>query len=134
MCQLPAWLRGKLDPDDSFANAALRHENPRSVRDRSTSKYSATYGRALNEQLIDATRKFAREHTAGTRDDFAQSCVRLADWLAAGHTSPSERAERNEQFLMSSRRALVGLPRRAAGRGRDAIPPESSRRGDRAAR
>ncbi len=43
-------------------------------------------------------RKHGRTRTDVSPDELAHSSVRLADWLAADHTSPSERADRNERF------------------------------------
>jgi RNA polymerase sigma-70 factor (ECF subfamily) len=54
--------------------------------------------RALANNLIDAARKFARTKDDFSPDALAESSLRMADWLAADHTSPSERAVRNEQF------------------------------------
>lgn len=108
-CQMPAWLRGKLDPADlvqqTLLDAQAAHDRFRNLSDHEVLSYLR---RSLANDLIDATRKFAREHAA-TPDDFAQSSVRLADWLAADHSSPSERAARNEQFERLAV-ALADLP------------------------
>jgi RNA polymerase sigma-70 factor, ECF subfamily len=42
-------------------------------------------------------------------DDIARSSVRMLDWIEAKHTSPSERAERNERFERLAA-ALTELP------------------------
>lgn len=109
-CQLPTWVRGKLDPADLVQQTLLEAVAvPEKLAGRPDHEVLAYLRRALSNNLIDAARKFAR-----TRDDLspaaaAESSVRLADWLAAGHTSPSERADRNERFeLLAS--ALAGLP------------------------
>ncbi len=98
-CQMPAWLRGKLDPADLVQQTLLEaHE----VRDRLTGRTELEVlgymRRMLSNNLIDAARKHGRSRTDVSPDEIAHSSVRLADWLAADHTSPSERAERNEQF------------------------------------
>jgi RNA polymerase sigma-70 factor (ECF subfamily) len=108
-CQMPARLRGKLDPADLVHQTLLDAHSARDrFRDRSDLEVLGYLRRALANDLIDAARKFAREH-AGALDDCAGSSVRLADWLAADHTSPSERAARNEQFERLAG-ALAGLP------------------------
>ena len=52
--------------------------------------------RALTHNLIDATRKHAAAR--GELAAVGESSLRLADWLSAEQTSPSERADRNERF------------------------------------
>ena len=74
-------------------------------RTMSRSTTASPVTRSLSNNLIDAARKHGRSRT----DTLAQSSVRLADWLAADHTSPSERAERNERFERLAH-ALAGLP------------------------
>ena len=54
--------------------------------------------RALTNNLIDAARKFAPAKGELSPDAAAQSSLRLADWIAADHTSPSERADRGGAF------------------------------------
>lgn len=98
-CQMPAWLRSKLDPADLVSQTLLEALAARDrFADRSDLETLGYLRRALSNNLIDAARKFARSQTDVSPDDCARSSVRLADWLAADHTSPSERAERNEQF------------------------------------
>lgn len=97
--QMPDWLRGKLDPADLVQQTLLETHAARDrFADRSDLEALGYLRRALSNNLIDAARKFARSQTDVSPDDVARSSVRLADWLAADHTSPSERAARNEQF------------------------------------
>jgi RNA polymerase sigma-70 factor (ECF subfamily) len=108
-CQMPVWLRGKLDPEDLVSQTLLdAHAARDRFRDRSDLEVLGYLRRGLTNDLIDATRKFAREH-AGATDDRARSSARLDDWLRADHTSPSERAARNEQFERLAA-ALTDLP------------------------
>jgi RNA polymerase sigma-70 factor (ECF subfamily) len=109
-CQMPAWLRGKIDPADLVQQTLLEvladHDKLVGRTDLEALGYLR---RALSNNLIDSARKFARTQAEVSPNDFAQSSVRLADWLAADHTSPSERAERNEQFERLAG-ALAELP------------------------
>lgn len=98
-CQMPAWLRGKFDPSDLVQQTLLEaHEAREKLAGRTDLEVLAYLRRALANNLIDVARKFAHTQADVSPDDFARSSVRLADWLAAEHTSPSERAERNERF------------------------------------
>jgi len=99
-CQLPDWVRGKLDPADLVQQTLLEAlKAADKFIDRPEHEVLAYLRRALTNNLIDATRKFAR-HRGG---DLAANVVedssrRLEEHLAANHTSPSERADRNEHF------------------------------------
>lgn len=98
-CQMPEWLRGKLDPADLVQQTLLEAHTARERFEGRTALEALVYlRRALANNLIDATRKHARSRTDVSPDACAQSSVRLANWLAAEHTSPSERADRNERF------------------------------------
>jgi len=109
-CQTPAWLRGKLDPADlvqqTLLEAVAARERLAALTDLEVRAYVR---RMLSNNLIDAARKFAPGRADVSPDDFARSSGRLADWLAADHTSPSERAARNERFERLAG-ALAGLP------------------------
>lgn len=96
---LPTWLRGKLDPADLVQQTLLEAVAAADkLTGRAEYEVLAYLRRALVHNLTDALRKHGRTRTDVSPDDFAQSSVRLADWLAADHTSPSERAGRNERF------------------------------------
>jgi RNA polymerase sigma-70 factor, ECF subfamily len=114
-CQLPAWVRGKLDPADLVQQTLLEAVAADKLAGRPDHEVLAYLRRALTHNLIDATRKYAP-----TKAEAAAlgSSVRLADWLAAEQTSPSERADRNERFerlavamtdLPDSQRVVVEL-------------------------
>ena len=109
-CQMPAWLRGKLDPADLVQQTLLEaHEAREKLVGRTALEVLAYARRALANNLVDAARKFARSRGDMSPEDIAQSSVRMADWLEAGHTSPSERADRNERFERLAA-ALAELP------------------------
>jgi RNA polymerase sigma-70 factor (ECF subfamily) len=109
-CQMPEWLRGKLDPADLVQQTLLEaHAARERVEGRTVLEMLAYLRRALSHNLIDATRKHARSRTDVSPDACALSSVRLADWVAAEHTSPSERADRNERFEKLAS-ALAELP------------------------
>jgi RNA polymerase sigma-70 factor (ECF subfamily) len=109
-CQMPAWLRGKLTPDDLVQQTlAEALAAPEKLAGRPDPEALGYLRRALANNLIDAARKHGRARADVSPDDFAQSSVRLADWLAADHTSPSERAARNERFERLAS-ALAELP------------------------
>lgn len=93
--QMPGWLRGKLDPTDLVQQTLLEAVKADGLAGQPDHAALAYLRRALVHNLIDAARKYAH-----TKADAAalDSSVRLADWLAADHTSPSERADRNERF------------------------------------
>ncbi len=96
---LPAWLRGKLDPEDLVSQTLLEAlKTPEKFDERAEHEVLAYLRRALSNDLTDAMRKHGRTRTDVSPGDLAQSSVRLADWLAADHTSPSERAGSNERF------------------------------------
>lgn len=106
--QAPAWIRAKIDPADLVQQTLLEaHKDREKLEGRSDGEVLAYLRRALTHNLIDAARKFARTKTDVSPDAVEASSVRLADWLAADHSSPSERAARNERFA----RLAAGLSR-----------------------
>ncbi|MCE9563595.1 MAG: sigma-70 family RNA polymerase sigma factor [Planctomycetes bacterium] len=110
--QLPGWVRGKLDPADLVQQTLLEglaaEEKLVGRPDHEILRYLR---RALANNLIDTARKFARNRDDLSPEAMAESSIRLADWLAADHTSPSERADRNERFARLAV-ALSELPDR----------------------
>lgn len=109
-CQLPHWLRGKLDPADLVQQTLME-----AIASQDRMAHLSEHGkisfirRILSNNLIDTIRRFGRSKTEISPEDGAASSVRLADWLAADHSSPSERAERNERFERLAS-ALAKLP------------------------
>ena len=107
---MPGWLRGKLDPADLVQQTLLEvHLACDRLAPMADHEVLAYVRRMLSNNLIDAARKHGRSRTDAASDDSGESSVGLADWLAAEHTSPSERAERNERFERLAV-ALAGLP------------------------
>ncbi len=109
-CQLPGWVRGKLDPADLVQQTLLEAlRMPEKFDGRPDHEVLAYLRRALANNLIDAARKFARSRDDLSPDALAESSIRLEKWIAADQTSPSERADRNERFARLAE-ALSGLP------------------------
>lgn len=108
-CQLPNWLRGKLDPADLVQQTLMEaHASRERLANLPEFPKLSFIRRILSNNLIDNIRRFDRTKTEISAEADAASSVRLADWLAADHSSPSERAERNERFE-SLASALVKL-------------------------
>jgi RNA polymerase sigma-70 factor (ECF subfamily) len=113
--ELNLHLRRKLDPADIVQQVFLRacNANPgfRSVEASATAGWLRTI---LKSTLIDAVRHYQRDRRdvrlerpiAMRLDDSAAGFER---WLVGDHTSPSQRAERNEDLLRLAD-ALAGLP------------------------
>ena len=97
--QTPGWVRSKLDPSDLVQQTMLEAlRGGERLQGLPDGEVLAYLRRALTNNLIDASRKFARSRTDVSPDAFAESSSGLVGWLAAADTSPSERAVRNERF------------------------------------
>lgn len=108
--QLPAWLRPRLDPADLVQQTMLEAwRGYARLAGRPDHEVRGYLLRALANNLIDAVRKFAQARGDVSPDALAESSMRMAEWVAADHTSPSERADRNERFAHLAV-ALTGLP------------------------
>lgn len=94
-CQMPGWVRGKLDPADLVQQTLLEAVKADGLAGQPDHAVLAYLRRALVHNLIDATRKFAAARVEMMA--LGESSLRLADWLAAEQSSPSERAARNER-------------------------------------
>jgi RNA polymerase sigma-70 factor (ECF subfamily) len=110
--QLDPRLQGKIDPSDVVQQTlAKAHQNRDQFRGRTEAERAGWLRRILANTLIDAARKFQRE--LQLEHSFEQavdaSSARLEAWLAADQSSPSERADRQEQ-LLGLARALAQLP------------------------
>jgi RNA polymerase sigma-70 factor (ECF subfamily) len=109
-------LKAKLDPSDvvqetlAQACAALAD-----FRGTTEAEREAWLRAILARNLLHAVRKYLVQQKADVRRErpleplAEQSSVRLADWLAAEQSSPSEQAMNNEQALRLAR-ALDTLP------------------------
>jgi len=108
-------LRAKVDPSDVVQQTLLQaHQNFRLFRGRTDAELAAWLRQILAHHLAHLIRDFAR----GKRDVAAErslearldvSSARLGDWLAAGQSSPSDRAARDESAVRLAE-ALADLP------------------------
>jgi len=103
--QLDRRLHGKLDPSDVVQQTLLSaHENRHQFRGRTEAEFLGWLRQILANHLAGAVRRFA----AGLRNvnrerslegGLEESAARLDVWLAADHSSPSQRAMRQEMHL-----------------------------------
>jgi RNA polymerase sigma-70 factor (ECF subfamily) len=113
--QLGSSLRSRLDPSDLVQQTLLRaHQALDGFRGRSADEMTAWLRRILARTLADAVRDHgrARRDAALERSlerSVEESSARLDAWLAAEQSSPSQRAERNEQLMLLIT-ALAELP------------------------
>ena len=117
----PALLQMGRRPDSGLGPVQARSGGSRSAnfarsdsRRATSSQPAAPRGarflrRSLTNNLIDAARKFGRSRSDVSPDALAESSGRLADWLVAADTSPSERAARNERYARLAAE-LAALP------------------------
>jgi RNA polymerase sigma-70 factor, ECF subfamily len=113
--QLSPALRGKLDPSDAVQLTLLKaYEALGQFRGRTAAELAAWLRQILARTLANAV----RDHGRGRRDvalerslerSLEESSARLGAWLVAEQSSPSQRAERDEQALLLVR-ALAALP------------------------
>ena len=109
-CQVPHWLRPHLDPADLVQQTLLEAWSAwERLAGRPEHEVRGYLFRALANNLIDAVRKHAPARGDVSPDALAESSMRMAEWVAADHTSPSDRADRNERFAHLAV-ALTGLP------------------------
>lgn len=108
-------LRGKLDPADLVQQALLRaHLAFDDLRDRQPAVLSAWLRKILARTLADAMKHYQRDKRdlaleRSIEAEFDRSSSGLASWLAADQSSPSQRAEKNEELLRLAD-ALALLP------------------------
>ncbi len=113
--QLNPVLRGKLDASDVVQQTLLKaHQSLDQFRGHSPAELTAWLRQILARTMANA----ARDHGRGRRDvalersleqSIEESSARFDAWLAAEQSSPSQRAERNEQSLILVK-ALAELP------------------------
>jgi len=89
---------GNLDASDIVQDVLLKaHAGQGQFRGHSEGEWRAWLRRILANTIIDAIRDAANEPMI--RDALEKSSLRLEAWLAAEHTSPSGKAEREERLL-----------------------------------
>jgi RNA polymerase sigma-70 factor (ECF subfamily) len=107
--QIGPRLRGKLDASDVVQQTLLHaHENRTQFRGRTEAEWLAWLRAILANALAAAARRFATEARDLGRErsleaELDRSASRLEGMLAAGHSSPSERAVRGEELLNLAR-------------------------------
>jgi RNA polymerase sigma-70 factor (ECF subfamily) len=113
--QLPARLRGKLDPSDLVQQTMLRaYLALGEFRGLTTAELTAWLRRILTHVLANAVRDFSRARRDVNLERSLEAAVedsslRLENWLAVAHPTPGELADRNEQLLTLAT-ALTTLP------------------------
>jgi RNA polymerase sigma-70 factor, ECF subfamily len=109
--QLGTALRSRLDPSDLVQQTLLKaHQALGQLRGGSPEELTAWLRRIFARTLANAV----RDHRRGRRDvalerSVEESSTRLEAWLAAEQSSPSQRAERNEQMMLLVK-GLAELP------------------------
>jgi RNA polymerase sigma-70 factor, ECF subfamily len=110
-------LRGKLDASDVVQQTYLRaYSALADVRNPQPEVLAAWLRKILASTLADAAKHYDRDKRAvglerSLEADLDRSASGFAAWLAADQTSPSGRAERNEELLRLVE-ALAKLPDR----------------------
>jgi RNA polymerase sigma-70 factor (ECF subfamily) len=98
-------LRGKLDPSDLVQETLLQaHKALGQFRGRTPAEMAAWLRQILARNLAHAVRDLGRGKRDVNRERSLEAALdesssRLEAWLAADQSSPSQRAERNEQLL-----------------------------------
>jgi len=108
-------LRGKLDPSDVVQQTLLQaHRAISGFRGGTDAEMAGWLRQILARNLAHAVRDFGRDKRNVARERSLQQAIdassaRLEAWLAAEQSSPSQRAQRNEQVLLMCQ-ALEKLP------------------------
>jgi RNA polymerase sigma-70 factor (ECF subfamily) len=112
--QLNPRLRGKVDPSDIVQQTLLEAHLARERCPKEQAQQAAWLRKILAHNLANAVRDAERAKRDVRREKSLEAAVeassaRLEAWLAAEQSSPSQRAERNEQLLRLAE-ALDQLP------------------------
>jgi RNA polymerase sigma-70 factor (ECF subfamily) len=109
--QIDPRLHGKFDPSDVVQQTMLEaHQAWRTYRGKTSGELAAFLRRILANNLADALRKYgAAARNVDVEKALDHSSIRLEAWLAAEHSSPSQKAMYHEQ-LQQLARALAQLP------------------------
>jgi RNA polymerase sigma-70 factor (ECF subfamily) len=113
--QLDQRFQGKLDASDLVQQTLLKaHQAFSQFRGRTEAELAGWLRQILARTLADAVRDLGRAKRdialeRSLEQAVEQSSCRLEAWLAAEQSSPSQRAERNEQLVQLAE-ALDGLP------------------------
>ena len=113
--RLAPQLQGKLDASDVVQQTLLEALKARGqFRGRTDAEYAAWLRQILARNLSNALRDFGRARRDVSRERsleaaIDQSSARLEAWLAAEQSSPSQRADKNEQVLRLAE-ALAAVP------------------------
>src|SRR5262245_3083170 len=101
--QIDPRLRAKLDPSDIVQQTLLEaHQRRDQFRGRTQAERAAWLRVILVHALADAARKYGQGVLGRERSlqaSLEQSSLRLEQWLADNHTSPSQGMDRAEQLL-----------------------------------
>jgi RNA polymerase sigma-70 factor (ECF subfamily) len=96
---MPPRLRSTMDPEDLVQQTLLEAcSRPRGIQ--SAAELRTYLRRALRNNLVDALRRGGV--AAPQAAHVERSSARLEDWLIADHSSPSERAVREERLVLLS--------------------------------
>lgn len=113
--QLGGRLQTKLDPSDVVQQTLLEaHQKQAQFRGTSDAELAAWLRQMLACTIADALRAFGRAKRDAAKERaltaaLDDSSSRLEAWLAADHSSPSQRAVRQEQLLQLAE-AMAQLP------------------------
>ena len=108
-------IQGKLDASDIVQQTMLEaHQALESFRGENVAAKAAWLRQILARNLANAIRDLTREKRDVTRErsihaDLDASASRLEGWLAAGQSSPSQQAHRQERAVLLAE-ALANLP------------------------
>ena len=113
--ELDPLLRAKMDPSDLVQETLVKAQQAIGQFDfRGDAELAAWLRKILANTLVDAARRYGGAgRDVGLEQSLEasveQSASRLEGWLAADHSSPEDRAERQEQQLQLAE-ALAALP------------------------